>query len=80
MAWLSALIKGILEWLSSEVKKDTKAGDADTVPDDLKNRWRTRIKEQLKKEKPKSKKNVKKHLSDAQKQALEKDGEKPSDD
>ena len=79
MAWLSALIKGILEWLSGEVKKDTKAGDADTVPDDLKNRWRTRIKEQLKKEKPKSEKNVKKHLSDAQKQALEKDGKKPSD-
>jgi len=51
MAWLAALIKAVLEWLTSEVKKDTKAGDADTVPQSLKERWRDRINRQLEKEK-----------------------------
>ena len=50
MAWLAALIKAILEWLTSEVKKDTKAGDADAVPQSLKDRWRDRINRQLEKE------------------------------
>ena len=49
MAWLAALIKAILEWLTEEVKKDTKAGDADTTPQSLKDRWRNRINKQLEK-------------------------------
>jgi len=49
MAWLSALFKALLEWLSAEVKKDTKASDADTTPKSLKDKWRRRIQEQEKK-------------------------------
>ena len=51
MAWLAALIKAILEWLAGEAKKDTKAGDADAIPQPLKDRWRDRVNEQLEKEK-----------------------------
>ena len=47
MAWLAALIKAILEWATVEIKKDTKASDADDVPNDLKNRWKQRIEKQL---------------------------------
>ena len=50
MAWLTALIKAVLEWLTAEVKKDTKASDADAVPQSLKDRWRDRINEQLEKQ------------------------------
>jgi len=50
MAWLAAFIKAILEWLTSEAKKDTKAGDADAIPQSLKDRWRERINRQLEKE------------------------------
>ena len=78
MAWLAALIKGVLEWLSGEIKKDTKAGDADAVPDDLKDRWRTRIEKQLEEEKPESEENDKKYLSDTQRLSLEKDNEESS--
>ena len=46
MAWLSALFKALLEWLSADVKKDTKASDADTTPSSLKDKWRKRIEEQ----------------------------------
>lgn len=46
MAWLSALLKGLLEWLSAEAKKDTKASDADATPQSLKDKWRKRIEEQ----------------------------------
>ena len=46
MQWLVALVKAILEWLTAEVKKDTKASDADATPKDLKNKWRKRIQEQ----------------------------------
>jgi hypothetical protein len=49
MGWLTALFKAILEWLSAEVKKDTKASDADATPKDLKDKWRRRIQEQEKK-------------------------------
>jgi hypothetical protein len=49
MAWLSALFKALLEWLSAEVKKDTKASDADATPKSLKDKWRKRIQEQEKK-------------------------------
>ena len=51
MAWLTALIKAILEWATAEIKKDTKAGDADATPQSLKNRWRDRIDQQLEKQK-----------------------------
>ena len=51
MAWLTALIKAVLEWLTAEVKKDTKASDADAVPQSLKDRWRDRINAQLEKQK-----------------------------
>jgi len=50
MAWLAALIKAILEWVTGEVKRDTKAGDADAIPQSLKDRWRERINRQLEKE------------------------------
>ena len=55
MAWLAALIKAILEWVTGEVKKDTKAGDADAIPQSLKDRWRDRINEQLEKQKDENK-------------------------
>ena len=50
MAWLTALIKAVLEWLTAEVKKDTKASDAAAMPQSLKDRWRDRINKQLEKE------------------------------
>ena len=46
MAWLSAIFKAILEWASAEIKKDTKASDADKTPENLKKSWRQRILEQ----------------------------------
>ena len=51
MAWLTAVIKAILEWLTAEVKKDTKASDADDIPQSLRDRWRDRINKQLEKQK-----------------------------
>ena len=51
MAWLSALFKALLEWLSAEIKKDTKASDADVTSKPLKGRWRRRIEEQERKAK-----------------------------
>lgn len=50
MSWITALVKAILEWLTAEVKKDTKAGDADPVPKSIKDRWRKRIQDQLDKQ------------------------------
>ena len=49
MTWLTALFKAILDWLTAEVKKDTKASDADATSKDLKDRWRKRIQQQEKK-------------------------------
>ena len=49
MSWLAALLKAILDWATGEIKKDTKASDADTTPQSLKDRWRQRIEEQEKK-------------------------------
>jgi|TARA_Y100001938_G_scaffold66259_3_gene92086 hypothetical protein len=46
MAWLTALIKAVLELFVAEAKKDTKASDADDTPKELKDRWRRRIEEQ----------------------------------
>ena len=60
MSWLAALVKAILEWATGEIKKDTKAGDADSTPKDLKDRWRDRIKEQSKKVKKDKIKPIKK--------------------
>ena len=57
MAWLTALIKAVLEWLTAEVKKDTKASDADAVPQSLRDRWRDRINAQLEKQKKQNEKN-----------------------
>ena len=57
MVWLTALIKAVLEWLTAEVKKDTKAGDADAVPQSLKDSWRDRINRQLEKQKEQKKQN-----------------------
>ena len=59
MAWLSAIIKAILEWLTAEVKKDTKASDADDIPKDIKDRWRERIKKQEEKTETPAKEEVK---------------------
>ena len=53
MAWITAVIKAILEWLTAEIKKDTKASDADNVPQGLRDRWRDRINKQLEKQKTK---------------------------
>ena len=57
MAWLTALIKAVLEWLTAEVKKDTKAGDVDATPQSLKDSWRDRINIQLEKQKEQKKQN-----------------------
>ena len=57
MAWLTALIKAVLEWLTAEVKKDTKASDADAVSQSLKDSWRDRIDKQLEKQKEQKKQN-----------------------
>ena len=54
MAWLAALIKAILGWLTEEVKKDTKASDADATPQSLKDKWRDRINKQLEKQNKKN--------------------------
>ena len=51
MVWLTAVIKAILEWLTAEVKKDTKASDADDIPQSLRDRWRDRINNQIEKQK-----------------------------
>jgi len=59
MAWLTALIKAVLEWLTAEVKKDTKASDADAVPQSLRDRWRDRVNEQLEKQKKEKDENLK---------------------
>ena len=60
MAWLTALIKAVLEWLTAEVKKDTKASDADDIPQSLKDKWRQRIQDQLDKQKKKNEESTKK--------------------
>lgn len=61
MSWLAALVKAILEWATGEIKKDTKAGDADSTPKDLKDKWRDRIVEQEKKVVKKKKDPVKRN-------------------
>jgi hypothetical protein len=51
MSWVAALVKAILDWLTAEVKKDTKASDADGTPRHLRDKWRQRIEEQEEKAK-----------------------------
>lgn len=63
MAWFTALIKAILEWLTAEAKKDTKAGDTDAVPQSLKDQWRDRINRQLEKQKEQKKNEIPKNPS-----------------
>tara|TARA_Y100001938_G_scaffold145246_1_gene221505 strand:+ start:578 stop:760 length:183 start_codon:yes stop_codon:yes gene_type:complete len=46
MSWVAALIKALLDWFTAEVKKDTKASDADGTPRHLRDKWKQRIKEQ----------------------------------
>jgi hypothetical protein len=60
MAWLTALIKAVLEWLTTEVKKDTKASDADDIPQSLKDKWRQRIQDQLDKQNKKDEEPIEK--------------------
>lgn len=57
MVWLTALIKAVLEWLTAEVRKDTKAGDGDATPQSLKDSWRDRINRQLEKQREQKKQN-----------------------
>tara|TARA_Y100000310_G_C20027661_1_gene510339 strand:+ start:58 stop:255 length:198 start_codon:yes stop_codon:yes gene_type:complete len=57
MVWLTAVIKAILEWLTAEVKKDTKASDADDIPEGIRDRWRDRINKQLEKQKKQKEEN-----------------------
>ena len=59
MTWLTALVRAILEWLTAEVKKDTKASDADAIPEATKKSWADRIKEQEAKMAEEKKKNEK---------------------
>ena len=54
MTWLLAFFKAILEWLTTEAKKDVKAGDADDIPQSLKDRWRNRINKLLEKQEKKN--------------------------
>jgi len=59
MSWLVALVKAVLEWLTAEVKKDTKASDADAIPEATKRSWADRIKEQQAKMEEQRKENEK---------------------
>ena len=43
MLWLKQLFAAILEFFAGEIKKDTKASDADIIPEKLKNKWKQRI-------------------------------------
>lgn len=43
MLWLKQLFAAILEFFAGEIKKDTKASDADKIPEKLKSKWKQRI-------------------------------------
>jgi hypothetical protein len=51
MLWLKQLFAALLEFFSGEIKKDTKASNADSTPEKLQNAWRERILEAEKKSK-----------------------------
>jgi len=57
MLWLKQVIAALLEFFAGEVKKDTKASDADKTPKKLKNAWRERILKAERKSKDESNKN-----------------------
>ena len=58
MSWLKQLFAAILEFFSAEIKKDTKASNADKTPQKLKNKWRERILEVERKSKNESTKDT----------------------
>lgn len=47
LAWLAAFFKVFLGFVRDEIKRDTKAEDADEIPKTLRARWRKRIDDQL---------------------------------
>jgi hypothetical protein len=57
MLWLKQVIAALLEFFAGEIKKDTKASDADKTPKKLKNAWRERILKAERKSKDESNKN-----------------------
>ena len=56
MLWLKQLFAAILEFFSAEIKKDSKASNADKTPEKLQSAWRERILEAEKKSKDESNK------------------------
>ena len=56
MLWLKQVIAALLEFFSSEIKKDSKASNADKTPEKLQNVWRERIIEAERKSKDESNK------------------------
>ena len=56
MLWLKQLFAAILEFFSAEIKKDTKASNADKTPEKLQSAWRDRIIEAERKSKDESNK------------------------
>ena len=54
MLWLKQLFAAILEFFSAEIKKDTKASNADKTPEKLQSAWRERILEAERKSKDES--------------------------
>ena len=89
MLWLKQLFLAILEFFSAEIKKDTKASNADKTPEKLQSAWRERIIEaerkakQEAKEKPAEKPaptEEKKEAPAKEKKAEEKPAEKPSEE
>ena len=57
MLWLKQVIAALLEFFSAEIKKDTKASNADKTPEKLQSAWRQRIIEAERKSKDESNKN-----------------------
>ena len=56
MLWLKQVIAALLEFFSAEIKKDTKASNADKTPEKLQSAWRQRIIEAERKSKDESNK------------------------
>ena len=54
MLWLKQVIAALLEFFSGEIKKDTKASNADETPEKLQSAWRERILEAERKSKDES--------------------------
>ena len=56
MLWLKQVIAALLEFFAGEIKKDTKASNADKTPEKLQSAWRQRIIEAERKSKDESNK------------------------